>query len=713
METATASKFDSFSVTNDGEIRIIEVFELHLRTATGKAHSYTKSRVSFEGRYLYPLDMRRCSDWIDQSDLKDDNLSCVLSLTLSFHDATVYLSSFGATIIKFLSESNNNDNDTVDIVAGYKDAETFHNTGNPPFFNSIVGRVTNRIAGGKFSLGKKSYSIFANDPPNCLHGGKVGVSHKIWDASVIGDGTSVRFSLESPDGDQGFPGSVTITATYSLRPSFSSSGVILQLDMNAELVSKGDYEKGGIKIETPINLANHSYFNLGDHQNGILDHSLRLESDSYAPVDEHCIPTREVRPLWKDPAMDFRTDRSLRDALENFGVVKLGLTEEQSKHNLAQREYSSIPNPYGFDHNYVVRKQPGTSLPIVGSVAYGPRNLVVYSDAPGVQVYTANKLGDSKESSSAELCKQAYRPWDAICLETQHFPDSICRKKDTPKGNREFWAGRCPILSESNPTYHQTMVLRLEVDQASAREAYRGSDTDGRTLSSIEEMWKAQELSTWYTRAKGWYEDNCDTTIDGVLGGIGHISGKDLEGSHSFLNELELPSMPENKASVACECGAGIGRVTKGLLLDFADRCDLVESSSRLLFSAPDHIGDSQSHRCRFFCTELQDWVPGSNKYSIIWIQWTLCYLTDFDTVRFLRRCSKGLVDGGWIILKENTCAEEAFVVDVDDASITRSLEYWLDLIAKSGLQVKRLKYQDDFPDDIFPVPMLALQNNV
>ena len=600
----------------------------------------------------------------------------------------------------------------MDIVAGYKDAKTFHDTGNPHWFNAIVGRVSNRIAGGKFSLGDKSYSIFPNEPPNSLHGGEIGVSHQIWDAAIIHDDTAVRFTLQSPDGDQGFPGSVTITATYSLRPSFSSLGVVLQLDTSAELdvQTDGDSTKGGTKAETPINLANHSYFNLGDHHNGILDHSLRLESDSYAPVDEHFMPTREIRSINDDPVMDFRRERTLRNALERYGVVKQGLTEEKSSKNLAQREYSSLSTPYGFDHNYVVRKQLGMALPLVGAVAYGPRNLVVYSDAPGVQVYTSNNLGNSKESSSAEFCKHTYGPWEAICLETQHFPDSICAKKDIPKGNRDFWAGRCPILSESQPVYHQTMLVRLEVDQSASAAAYSGSDTIGRRYASIEEMWKAQDLSTWYTRAKGWYEDNCDTTIDGVLGGIGHISGRDLEGSRAFLNQLELPLMPESNLSLACECGAGIGRVTKGLLLDVADRCDLVESSSRLLFSAPDHLGDHQSQKCRFFCTELQDWVPGANRYSIIWIQWTLCYLTDLDIVRFLRRCSEALVDGGWIILKENTCAEEAFVVDVDDASITRSLDYWLDLIAKSGLQVKRFEWQDDFPDDIFPVPMIALQ---
>ena len=612
--------------------------------------------------------------------------------------------------MKFLTESSDDENECVDIVAGYKDPKTFHDTGNPHFFNGIVGRVANRIAGGKFSLNKKSYSIFTNDPPNTLHGGKVGIRNSIWDATIIRDGSAVRFSLRSPDGDEGFPGSVTIIATYSLRPSFSSSGVVLQLDMSAELMKPEDSTKGGIRAETPINLASHAYFNLGDNQNGILDHCLKLESDSYTPFNEHSIPTREIRSVDEDSVMDFRSERTLRDSLEKYGVDKMSLTEERSKENLAQRQYSSLSTPYGIDDNYVVRKQPGTALPRVATLKFGARSLAIYSDAPGVQVYTSNHLGNSRESSSVEICKKEYQPWEAICLETQYFPDSICNCNAVPKGNHGFWAGKCPILSKSEPMYHQTMIMRLEVDHSTAETTYCGSDTDGRKYPSIEEMWKAQDLSTWYTRAKSWYENNCDTTIDGVLGGIGHISERDLEGSRTFLSQFDLPSMPEGKSSLACECGAGIGRVTKGLLLDFVDRCDLVESSSRLLFSAPEHIGDNQSHKCRFFCTELQDWVPGPKRYSIIWIQWALCYLTDFDIVRFLRRCAEGLIDGGWIILKENTCEGEAFVVDVDDASITRSLQYWLDLIAKSGLQVKRLEWQDDFPDDIFPVPMIALQ---
>lgn len=176
------------------------------------------------------------------------------------------------------------------------------------------------------------------------------------------------------------------------------------------------------------------------------------------------------------------------------------------------------------------------------------------------------------------------------------------------------------------------------------------------------------------------------------------------------MKQITLPKT--DSPSVACECGAGIGRVTKGLLLDFCDRSDLVESSERLLFASPEYVGNN-SYRCRFFASELQDWEPPTKKYSIVWIQWVLCYLTDDDIVKFLRRCGESLVDGGVIVLKENTCADEAFVVDVDDASVTRSLSYWLDLIFQAGLKVTHSKWQDDFPDDIFRVPLLALQPHI
>lgn len=641
----------------------------------------------------------------------------IKSFAIQLRSTTVEVCSLGASILKLESTVPGGDGqDAIDIAAGYKDAASMHATGNPPYFNVIVGRVANRIANGTFTLDSTTYTMDVNNPPNTLHGGRKGFSHNVWEADIVHDGTAVKFWLNSPDGDQGFPGNVLVTATYSLRTSFSPSGVVLQLELEAHLLDAKC---------TPVNLANHTYFNLagvstglGVDNDGILDHSLTLESDSYTPVDEALVPTREVRSLDQDPTMDFRKERNLGQALETYGVDKMGLSTEASKRNLEQR--TPLPIPYGFDHNYVVRRQPGVALPKVATLTYsnadGRRSLTVYSDAPGVQVYTAHYLNECLQNST--VCKTTYKPWSAICLETQSFPNSIPPTSGSSPSSTTtdsaFWDGRTCILTAAEPTYTQTIAYRLEMEDETARSAYHGSDTDGKSYSTIEAMWATQSLSSWYTRAKRWYEDNCDTSIDGVLGGIGNISDIDLNGSHNFIKTLMQPPAATTisnctEKSVACECGAGIGRVTKGILLDFADSCDLVESNSRLLSAAPDHIA-SQSYRCRYYCSDLQDWQPSKKKYTIVWIQWVLCYLTDEDIVKFLKRCRQSLVDGGWIVLKENTCTEESFVVDVDDASVTRSLEYWLDLVAMSGLQVKRVKWQEGFPNDIYPVPMLALQ---
>lgn len=269
-------------------------------------------------------------------------------------------------------------NDSFDIVLGYKDAINMHKSKNPVYFSTIVGRVANRIAKGKLNLGGTMHELEINDPPNHLHGGGIsgGFSHKIWNGKIVlvGGGQGVQFSLVSEDGDQGFPGKAEITATYSLRPSLSSSGVVLRLDMKAQLI--GD-------TPSPINLAQHSYFNLSGHQSsqdggasdGILDHTLRLHADSYTPVDETSIPTRKVQSLNDDPVMDWRNERNIRQALHEYGVQKMGLSADEVENDLSRRAPSI--GPYGFDHNYKVRKQPGTSIPKVADLAYQGRKLTV------------------------------------------------------------------------------------------------------------------------------------------------------------------------------------------------------------------------------------------------------------------------------------------------------------------------------------------------
>ena len=155
------------------------------------------------------------------------------TFTLSLRSSTVHLCTLGASILKFLVDD---DNETIDIVCGYKDAKSMYESKNPCFFHAIVGRVANRIANGKFSIGDHEYNIPINNPPNSLHGGAIGFSHNMWDAEIIRDSTAVQFSLTSPDGDQGFPGALQVTAIYSLRPSFSKAGVVLQLDLRAKLL---------------------------------------------------------------------------------------------------------------------------------------------------------------------------------------------------------------------------------------------------------------------------------------------------------------------------------------------------------------------------------------------------------------------------------------------------------------------------------------------
>ena len=626
----------------------------------------------------------------------------VFALTLG--SVRVELCSLGASITKFLIGDD-------DIVLGYKDGLEMLQSGNPVYFSAVVGRVANRIAKGKFELGGHSYELETNNGPNHLHGGNCGFSHKIWDADVISNDRSdigencVRFSLISDDGDQGYPGSIEVVATYSLQQDESTplTKIVLRLVMEARSLDG--------KV-TPINLAHHSYFNLSRHDDpmGILQHRLVIESDSYTPVDDTSIPTREVRSLDEDPTMDWRSERNLRDGLVDYGVEKIGLSKEQALRNLELRK--PLANPYGFDHNYIVRRNEAAddcSLSKVGSIVHGSRELSVYSNAPGVQLYTANFLNGREGGDTSSACKATYGPWQGICLETQHFPDSISDKAEG--ANDAYLTGKCFLLRPDGREYYHCVEYHLaeKEDQPFISMKTGGYDTNGNHYGCIEEMWEAQDLESWYSRAKDYYEDNCETTIDGVLGGLGFLSTIDISASKEFLNDLEIPQK-NGSPSVACECGAGIGRVTKSLLLDVCERCDLIESSARLLGAAPEHIGDAGAARCRFFCSGLQEWEPAAGKYSIIWIQWVLCYLTDDDIVSFLKRCGAGLVDDGFIIMKENVTADENFVVDVDDASVTRSLSYWLSLIDRAKLNVKKQVWQPDMPDDIFPVIMIALQ---
>ena len=262
----------------------------------------------------------------------------------------------------------------------------------------------------------------------------------------------------------------------------------------------------------------------------------------------------------------------------------------------------------------------------------------------------------------------------------------------------------------------------IEWKEESGRMISAPTTTITTTTTSDEDNQKTNETrKQWYKIGYDYWENesNCPATVDGMLGGFASISNTDLQGSADFIRYIKSSIRPELKLTKeengglpthACECGAGIGRVSKGLLLPLGiTQCDLVEPSPRLISSAPEYLGDQYSPRCRYFCTGLQDFEPKEQFYDLIWIQWVIIYITDEDLVDFLKRCALGLRPGGVIVIKDNTCDKEAFVFERDDSSVTRSLDYILAMTELAGLRVVYQRFQENFPENIFPVPMIAL----
>ncbi|CAB9528319.1 Aldose 1-epimerase [Seminavis robusta] len=397
---------------------------------------------------------------------------------LSLNRVVVEISSVGASITKILLP-NEDGSRTDDITLGYKSPAEMFSSGNPPFLGVVVGRVANRIAKGKFQLDGNSYSLELNNGPNHLHGGSGGFNRRLWEMEMVdvpmGEGgkttRGVRCTLQNQDGDQGYPGTVLVTATYSLQPKTPlGAGAALRLDMKAHLQD----EKA-----TPINLAQHTYFNLAGHNDphGILDHTVRLACPYYTPNDATSIPTRRVVAVKDDPAMDLTGGVLMREALKGFATKKAGLTEEEAfQHQSGARIGATVAKsgpkdcltpgePYGFDHNYVVDRtsSPSENLNLVGTIEHeaSRRRMLVYTSAPGVQVYTGNYLDGV--NPDAQICKDGavYGQWQGMCLETQHFPDSILSPEEETEFP-EFASGKCHILRPGSAHYEHTVEYRFE-----------------------------------------------------------------------------------------------------------------------------------------------------------------------------------------------------------------------------------------------------------
>jgi len=260
-----------------------------------------------------------------------------------------------------------------------------------PYFGCITGRYANRIALGKFPLNGTTYQLPINNAPNSLHGGTVGFDKHVWAATPLKDRHSVGLELRftSPDGDQGYPGTLANKVTYTLTNKNE-----IRMDYRARLVGPSD-------LKTVVNLTNHAYWNLaGEGSGDINDHELLLKASHYTPVDSTLIPTGAIDPVAGTP-MDFtRSTRIGKRIRDPFPQLVIGR---------------------GYDHNWVLDRH-GSGLELAARLK-DPRSgrvLEVLTDQPGIQFYSGNFLDGTLYGTS----HRAYRQGDGLALETQHYPDS-------------------------------------------------------------------------------------------------------------------------------------------------------------------------------------------------------------------------------------------------------------------------------------------------
>ncbi len=318
------------------------------------------------------------------------------------------LTNYGAILVSM--EIPDRDGKMADVTLGYDTLEGW--LSNTSYFGSTVGRYANRIAEGKFSLDGKTYSLATNNNKNHLHGGIKGFDKMLWDAKPAkrAGAVGVEFSYTSRDGEEGYPGNLKTTVTYLLT------------DKNELRIEfKATTDKATI-----VNLAHHSYWNLaGDPTKTILDHELMLAADQFLPVDEGLIPTGELRPV-KGTPFDFTQ------------LTKIGGRVEADDQQLKFGK--------GYDHCWVLRNQ--SRKVALAATLYDPstgRAMDLSTDQPGIQFYGGNFLDGTVTGKKG--VKYQFRT--ALCLETQHYPDSP-NKPSFPS-----------VVLHPGQTYRHTMVLRF------------------------------------------------------------------------------------------------------------------------------------------------------------------------------------------------------------------------------------------------------------
>lgn len=295
----------------------------------------------------------------------------------------VTVTNYGAKIVSILVPDR--EGKMVDVVLGHPTIDDYLSS-EEPYFGAVCGRVANRIAKGRFTLEGKEYRLAVNNGPNALHGGIKGFNSVVWDVKKVTDNSIELFYL-SPDGEEGYPGNLSVTIVYTLT------------DDNALDIT---YEATTDKA-TILNLTNHSYFNLsGEGDPYIGDHLLTLNADTYLPTDDTAIPFGPAEPV-KGTPMDFTEAYPIGARIDN--------------------DFQQLHFGKGYDHTYVLNKREKGEYSHVGS-CHSPKTgitMEMYTTEPGVQLYTGNWMTGNFTAKNGNR----YPERSAVCFETQHYPDSI------------------------------------------------------------------------------------------------------------------------------------------------------------------------------------------------------------------------------------------------------------------------------------------------
>jgi len=322
----------------------------------------------------------------------------------------VCITNFGGRIVSVMVPDKNGN--MKDLVLGFDSIADYVNI--PSDFGASIGRYANRIKDGKIVIDGDTIQLPQNNFGHCLHGGPKGWQYQVYEAKQI-DGTKLELVRQSPDGDENFPGNVTAKVTYTLTDDNS-------IDISYEATTDK---------KTVINMTNHSYFNLsGDAQKPITDHLLYVNADKFTPVDSTFMTTGEILDV-KGTPMDFTVAKTVGQDIDKY-------------------EYDQLKNGNGYDHNWVLNtngdiKQVAARLtsPVSGIT------LEVYTDEPGIQVYSGNFLDGTVKGKKSIV----YNQRAAICLETQHYPDSP---------NKPEWPS---VLLEPGKTYRSHCIFKFTVNK--------------------------------------------------------------------------------------------------------------------------------------------------------------------------------------------------------------------------------------------------------